>query len=413
MNLDTTLDLLWTFGLIATVPAALLLLAGPLLRRHLDPGAVYAAWLLVPVTVIAAAIGKLAPEVATQAVTVLPAVGIAAETFESAAGAAAASWTSALWALGTLTLLMLFLAQQSRFARKLALATPMTDNVVQGDSPDAGPALVGVLKPRILLPSDFAKRYTPEQQDLILLHERIHQRRGDAWVNLAVAGCQALFWFNPIVHLAARRIRRDQELACDAAVIARHPRSAKAYAEAMLSTQLAVLGLPAGCHWQSSHPLKERLIMLTRHSYTRSARILGIALLLASGLALAGAGIATQADLATEFDEAPSYATMSPPKYPKSALDAKIAGQVMLKVGIDATGKPVTIDIVSTPDAAIGKAASEAVASWTFNPAKKAGKPVPSIIQVPIDFSLDETAAAPGEAAPASNTLDSLTIRGG
>ena len=81
-----------------------------------------------------------------------------------------------------------------------------------------------------------------------------------------------MFWFNPLVHLAAARFRFDQELACDAAVIARHPDSRRRYGAAMLKTQRAEFGLPMGCHWQSSHPLKERVAMLKQAPPSRPTR---------------------------------------------------------------------------------------------------------------------------------------------
>ena len=73
---------------------------------------------------------------------------------------------------------------------------------------------------------------------------------------------RCVFWFHPLVHVAAARFRFDQELACDAAVVARFPEARRSYGDAMLKTQLAAFGLPLGCHWQSCHPLKERISML-------------------------------------------------------------------------------------------------------------------------------------------------------
>lgn len=64
------------------------------------------------------------------------------------------------------------------------------------------------------------------------------------------------------MHLAARRFRQDQELACDAAVLRRFPHSRRSYGDALFKTQLADQPLPFGCHWFGSHPLKERIAML-------------------------------------------------------------------------------------------------------------------------------------------------------
>jgi hypothetical protein len=130
----------------------------------------------------------------------------------------------------------------------------------------AGPAVVGVLKPKIVLPDDFEARYTPRERQMILAHETTHIARRDPGVNALVAAARCAAWFNPLVHLAARCLRVDQELACDAEVVAAHPAARRAYAEAMLKTQLAVRPLPLGCYWpaQGAHPLAERVGLLAR-----------------------------------------------------------------------------------------------------------------------------------------------------
>jgi TonB family protein len=88
------------------------------------------------------------------------------------------------------------------------------------------------------------------------------------------------------VHFAAARFRFDQELACDADVLASFPKQRRTYADAMLKTQLADFGLPVGCHWQTSHPLKERIAML-KHPLPGSVRkkvgLLTVMLLVATG----------------------------------------------------------------------------------------------------------------------------------
>src|SRR5690606_17264510 len=130
------------------------------------------------------------------------------------------------------------------------------------------------------------------ERALILAHEEVHRRRGDAWINGFAAALQALNWFNPLLHHAVGRFRLDQELACDAAVIARFPEARRHYADAMLKAQLAgqprqELWLPVGCTWPSRPTLKERILMLKRSRPPRRTRIAG--LVLVAGAALAGA----------------------------------------------------------------------------------------------------------------------------
>ena len=85
--------------------------------------------------------------------------------------------------------------------------------------PDVGPALVGALRPRLLLPAEVTDGLSPAELRLVILHELAHLRRLDIPVNWLVSLLLALHWFNPLMWLVARRMRADRELACDEAVM--------------------------------------------------------------------------------------------------------------------------------------------------------------------------------------------------
>ena len=157
-----------------------------------------------------------------------------------------------------------------------------------------GPAVVGVIAPHILTPRDFAERYSPGEQTLVLAHEQAHIARQDSRLNGLCAGAQCLFWFNPLIHLAARLMRIDQELACDEAVVSRFPTARRAYAEVLVKAQLAVLPLPLGCYWPpaTEHPLVERIAMLRQKGGGPARRSAGAAALAAL---CASAGLAAWA----------------------------------------------------------------------------------------------------------------------
>jgi hypothetical protein len=91
-----------------------------------------------------------------------------------------------------------------------------------------------------------------------------------------------LSWFNPLMHWAIGWFRFDQELACDALVLASTGTARRRYAGALLKTQLAADSLtaavPAGCHWQSIHPLTQRIAALKRPLPGTLRRWLGTAL---------------------------------------------------------------------------------------------------------------------------------------
>ena len=54
--------------------------------------------------------------------------------------------------------------------------------------------------------------------DMALTHELIHLQRRDLWWGLLPAVSQHLFFFHPLVHVAAREYALAREEACDGAV---------------------------------------------------------------------------------------------------------------------------------------------------------------------------------------------------
>lgn len=99
--------------------------------------------------------------------------------------------------------------------------------------------------------------------------------RLDPRVNAMIALIQCASWFDPLVHLAAVLARVDQELACDATVVARHPQARRTYAQAMLKTALGTTPLPLGCRWLA-HPLEVRIGMLKAAPATPHRRAAGL-----------------------------------------------------------------------------------------------------------------------------------------
>ena len=76
----------------------------------------------------------------------------------------------------------------------------------------------GARRPRILLPPN-AGDWEPDRIRVVVLHELAHIRRHDWIVQLAAAAVCRIYWFQPLMWLACRRLRRESEHACDDAVI--------------------------------------------------------------------------------------------------------------------------------------------------------------------------------------------------
>jgi beta-lactamase regulating signal transducer with metallopeptidase domain/predicted nucleic acid-binding Zn-ribbon protein len=81
------------------------------------------------------------------------------------------------------------------------------------------PMTGGLLRPAVFLPPEAAA-WTAERRRVVLLHELVHVRRGDAWSQVVADLACALYWWNPLAWLARARQRVERETACDDAVIA-------------------------------------------------------------------------------------------------------------------------------------------------------------------------------------------------
>ncbi len=289
MTEATWVRLLLEQSLLFSVAVLLLALLRPLLRRLLDAGAVYLAWLLVPLMMLSPWMpsllqGQVLPvpmqslaqtfpswmkPASAEVDTTAPSAPTRRGTTDATARPAMEPQRLAvgLWTLGAAALLVLLTWRQRRFSVRLKRSGAQWI-APAGESP----ALLGLWRSRLVLPQDFEQRFSPREQALILDHEAVHARRHDNVWNLLAAGLLVLQWFNPLAWWALRRMRQDQELACDAAVLNRQTSTGsgeeplvKTYIDALLKShpKRSVPVLSTG--WAHQHPLVERVRGLRLH----------------------------------------------------------------------------------------------------------------------------------------------------
>jgi beta-lactamase regulating signal transducer with metallopeptidase domain len=87
------------------------------------------------------------------------------------------------------------------------------------------PIAVGFGTPAILLPIRVAEIETIADLDQIVMHEHAHLNRYDDVTNFVQCIVERLFWFNPVIAFAGRRISLEREIACDDAVVAQTGRA--------------------------------------------------------------------------------------------------------------------------------------------------------------------------------------------
>lgn len=242
--------------------SSILILAVALLRpalgRHIPARARYALWLVVllrlaipfsPIESSASAAGLLGSAGPAPAAPAAAGPAAAADAATAAVRESGTPRESAVpnapdtpklpagalyfvWAAGSLAAGGWMLAQNLRFARRLRAGRAAVELPDGWDGPGtsacplpvwrcpglASPCLFGVLRPAVYL--NDAACQSPQALAWAVRHERQHYRHKDHVWCLARCICLAVYWWHPLIWLAAALSRRDCELACDEGVTA-------------------------------------------------------------------------------------------------------------------------------------------------------------------------------------------------
>lgn len=111
--------------------------------------------------------------------------------------------------------------------------------------------------------------------------------------------------------------------------------------------------------------------------------------------AAATAGTSTEpspssAALAPDQVAVPIPGQTPPPRYPPSAMRKGATGTVLLRVEVGIDGTPTNVQVEQRSGSRdLDRAALDAVRDWRFKPGQRDGQPVPSVVTIPIDFSLE------------------------
>lgn len=315
--------------LVATtvLMALVLALRGPV-RQLFGSHAAYALWLLPALRMILPPLGALLPA-STPLSSVMHSSGAAAGlvrseiVVEMVTGVApvasvdqTASWPmilAALWIAGLVVFAIHQFLAYRRFCGFILRDATLRDEIAPGvmlvSSPKArGPMAFGLRRRFIVFPADAEKRFDEEERAMALAHELAHHTRGDLIANVAALGILTLHWCNPVAWIAYRAFRTDQEMACDADVIAavRGSHLGHAYGRALVKSASGH-EFAAACNLTTVDRLKRRLAMLSNKSPSNRRRRTGIMLagaVVLSGLTLTASGEGMAAQVGARVSDA-------------------------------------------------------------------------------------------------------------
>lgn len=400
---------------VATTLLMLLVLAvrGPV-RKAFGPHMAYALWLLPVARLLLPPLPEGWREQA--AAPVAAASDIVAVYIVEPLGAAPAAGAEGsfglwmvlllLWAAGAVAFLVWHLISHTRYTAALLRRARVDRTIAQGKvrviETDAahGPLAFGVFRKYVAFPRDFSERYDEQERDLALAHELGHHVRGDLIANWVALIVLALHWFNPIAWRAFRAFRADQEMACDALVLAGRAQALRhAYGRAIVKSAHGG-AVSAACHLHTINEVKGRLRMLSKtrqFSPTRAATgLIGIGALSVAALGFTASGTSAAETLKNKVEtvtgvslgqEVPAPpAPDAPPAAPEAA---------------EAPEAPAAPAAPEAPAAAAAPRVERHVYRYSTDD-KHAGKQVRKMVIVRADGSKDEIAMPDPEAIRAS-----------
>ena len=362
-----------------------------------------------------------------------------------------------LWGVSVLVWAGVTLWKNAAFHRALSVAVPVDltrevgsldgtrDMKVYAKASLRSPLLVGIVKPRLYLPSHWSS-WSPEELRGVVAHELAHRDNRDIWVLIFQAIAMALFCINPLVWLLNRRLTFLRELRCDEAVLRetnltpaeygrllfgfvdRHPALSALYfnergtalkkrLEYVLNFKEDNVKQP---RWQLAIPVLIGLAIVPfsiREAYTQNEGGLEVMELVedekkpeplpgqqstlpASGDADSREFIElTEVEEKIKTEEAPEMSRKAIlindvmldviPVYPEKAIRDQVEGIVSLRFLINVDGSVSDVRILKGSEI-FHQTVIEAVSQWRFKPAKHDGKAMPAWMMQQFEFERSE-----------------------
>ena len=381
-----------------------------------------------------------------------------------------------LWGISVAVWAGVTLWKNATFQHALSLAVPVDlarevgslgearDMKVYAKASLRSPLLVGIVKPRLYLPSHWSS-WSSEELRGVVAHELAHRDNRDIWVLIFQGIAMALFCINPLVWLLNRRLTFLRELRCDEAVLRETNLTPAEYGRLLFGFVDRRPALSALYFNERGTALKKRLeyvLNFKEDNVKRSRWQLAIPILI--GLAIVpfsireaythdendlevielvedekkpeptpeqpttppASGDADSSEVFEykEVEVKPHPLNLATPVYPQEAKKKKIEGVLTLRFMVNVDGSVSDVKVPKTAiyvDGSVSdvrdltpemmgdifrQEAIDAALQFRFRPAKHNGKAVPVWMVMPIEFRLPKQQTP----LPASGDVDSSKV---
>jgi beta-lactamase regulating signal transducer with metallopeptidase domain/ketosteroid isomerase-like protein/DNA gyrase inhibitor GyrI len=173
------------------------------------------------------------------------------------------------------------------------------------------PAVYGLFRPVMLLPTNYFNNLSKEEAHHVLLHELAHLKRGDLWLNGLMLFMQIVYWINPLMVLVRRQMKHVREICCDLTVANVLREKTPAYRQTLLNTARELLtetvepGLGLLGVFEEPFRLVTRLKWLEKKSWEHRKKIMAATVFISLVVAVcvlpmaAPSGESSKADVST------------------------------------------------------------------------------------------------------------------
>jgi bla regulator protein BlaR1 len=130
------------------------------------------------------------------------------------------------------------------------------------------PCILGLFKPIILVPIGMIDGMSKQDKRYVFIHELVHYKRKDIFINWLMTILNVIHWFNPILYFCFKNVKEDCEISCDSQVLRYlKPVEYKNYGKTIINLTQYISQSdikPWTCGIVSKSEIKRRIIMISK-----------------------------------------------------------------------------------------------------------------------------------------------------